>query len=255
MRNYGIMNYSSLFGMNSSNNSTNSLYGQLSQYSSLKSGAYGKLTKAYYAKNSDTAKKSSSDNKKSDILDRIYGSGNETSMKSLNSLSSESKELVESAGKLISTGKGGVFASEKDYNKNTAYEAVSKFVSDYNDTIDKLENTNDSTVRNSGNSMKRMTDIMKNSLSKAGISIKDDGKLELSEDTFKNADFDKLKSVFSGKNSYAGIISNSASRISSNANSAVNRYGSGGIYGSNGMYGGYGSYNSYLSGMNYNSFF
>ena len=44
--------------------------------------------------------------------------------------------------------------------------------------------------------MKRMTDIMKNSLSKAGISIEDDGKLKLDEDTFKNADYDDSMEVF-----------------------------------------------------------
>lgn len=256
MRTYGMYNYASLFGMNNTGNtnSMSSLYGALSDYSSLKSGAYGKLTKAYYAKNTDTSKKTTSSNKNSDALEKLYGSRNEDSLKAMKTVSTEAGELTTSAGKLIATGKDGVFASEKDYNKDKAYEAVSKFVADYNDTVDKLSNASDSTVRNSGNSMKRMTDIMKNSLSKAGISIEDDGKLKLDEDTFKNADYDKLKSVFSGKNSYAGIISNSASRIVSNANSAVNRYG-GGIYGSNGTYGGYGSYNNFYSGMYYNSFF
>ena len=254
MRNYGILNYSSLFGTSNTNNGMNSLYSSLSQYSSVKSGAYGKLTKAYYAKNTDTSKKSTDSSKKNDVLDRLYSSKSSDSVKTLNSVATEAKELVTSASKLISTGKEGIFTNEKSYDKDKAYEEVRKFVSDYNDTIDKLADTADSTVRNSGNSIKRMTDIMKNSLSEAGISIKDDGKLELSEDTFKNADFDKLKSVFAGKNSFAGIISNSASRIASNATSAVNKYESG-IYGSNGSYGSYGSYNDYYSGMYYNSFF
>ena len=251
MRNYGILNYSSLFGTGNTNNSMNSMYSTLSQYSSVKSGAYGKLTKAYYAKNSDTSKKTTDSSKKNDVWDRLYSSKSGDSVKTLNSVATGAKELATSASKLISTGKDGIFTSEKSYDKDKAYESVSKFVSEYNDTVDKLADATDSTVRNSGNSMKRMTDIMKNSLSKAGITIKDDGKLELSEDTFKNADFDKIKSVFSGKNSYAGIISSSASRIASNAISAVNKYGSG-VYGSNGTYG---AYNDYFSGMYYNSFF
>lgn len=251
MRNYGILNYSSLFGTGNTNNSMNSMYSTLSQYSSVKSGAYGKLTKAYYAKNSDTSKKTTDSSKKNDVWDRLYSSKSGDSVKTLNSVATGAKELATSASKLISTGKDGIFTSEKSYDKDKAYESVSKFVSEYNDTVDKLADATDSTVRNSGNSMKRMTDIMKNSLSKAGITIKDDGKLELSEDTFKNADFDKVKSVFSGKNSYAGIISSSASRIASNATSAVNKYDSG-VYGSNGTYG---AYNDYFSGMYYNSFF
>ena len=251
MRNYGILNYSSLFGTGNTNNSMNSMYSTLSQYSSVKSGAYGKLTKAYYAKNSDTSKKTTDSSKKNDVWDRLYSSKSGDSVKNLNSVATGAKELATSASKLISTGKDGIFTSEKSYDKDKAYESVSKFVSGYNDTVDKLADATDSTVRNSGDSMKRMTDIMKNSLSKAGITVKDDGKLELSEDTFKNADFDKVKSVFSGKNSYAGIISSSASRIASNATSAVNKYGSG-VYGSNGTYG---AYNDYFSGMYYNSFF
>lgn len=251
MRNYGILNYSSLFGTGNTNNSMNSMYSTLSQYSSVKSGAYGKLTKAYYAKNSDTSKKTTDSSKKNDVWDRLYSSKSGDSVKTLNSVATGAKELATSASKLISTGKDGIFTSEKSYDKDKAYELVSKFVSEYNDTVDKLADATDPTVRNSGNSMKRMTDIMKNSLSKAGITVKDDGKLELSEDTFKNADFDKAKSVFSGKNSYAGIISSSASRIASNATSAVNKYDSG-VYGSNGTYG---AYNDYFSGMYYNSFF
>lgn len=248
MRNIGLFNYTSLFGNTSS---SNSLYSQLAQYSSIKSGAYAKLTKAYYGQNNDTAKKTTSSNKSSNVADRLYSDKSVDSVKALNAVATEANDLVTSATKLISTGKDSLFASEKDYDKDKTYEAVSKFVTDYNDTVDKLAKTSDTTVRNNGDSMKRMTDIMKNSLSKAGITIQDDGKLSLSEDDFKKADFDKVKSVFSGKNSYAGIISNAASRVVSSANNAENKYGSG-VYGSNAAYE---SYGSYYSGLYYNGFY
>ena len=250
MTNFGLSNITSLFGMGNTG-STSSLYSQLAQYSSIKSGAYAKLTKAYYGKNTDTSKKTESTAKKSDVTDKLYTSKAADSVKALNAVETEANELVKSAKKLVDSGKDSLFTSEKEYDKDKAYEAVSKFVTDYNDTIDKLAGTSDTTVHNNASSMKRMTDIMKNSLSKAGISIGDDGKLSVSEEDFKKADFSKIKSVFSGKNSYADIISNSASRIASAASTAENKYGSG-AYGSDGTYS---SYNSYYSGLYYNGFF
>ena len=59
MTNFGLSNITSLFGMGNTG-STSSLYSQLAQYSSIKSGAYAKLTKAYYGKNTDTSKKTES---------------------------------------------------------------------------------------------------------------------------------------------------------------------------------------------------
>ena len=48
---YGLYNYSSLF---SKDNSTSSFYRNLSQYSSITSGAYKKATKALFQKNSSS---------------------------------------------------------------------------------------------------------------------------------------------------------------------------------------------------------
>ena len=246
MRNFGLGNYASLFGMGGLG-STNSLYSQLSQYSSIKSGAYGKLTKAYYAKNSEHSKHSSGTSKKTDALNRFYESKTSDSIKALKSVETESNELVKAANKLTSSGKDGVFADEKGFNMDAAYDAVGKFVSEYNDTLKSLSGTGDASVRGSGNRMKQMTDIMKNSLSKVGISIGEDGWLSVSEENFKNADYRKLKSVFGGKNSYADIISGYASGIGSSARNAENR-SAGGVYGSNG------AYNSYYGGMYYNGY-
>lgn len=246
MRNYGLSNYASLFGMGGFGN-TNSLYSQLSQYSSIKSGAYGKLTKAYYAKNIETSKHTAGTTKKSDTLNRLYDSKAADSIKTLNAVGTEAKELVESASKLVSNGKDGIFVNEKDFDRDAAYKAVSGFVSEYNDTISKIADTGNASIRNGGSRMKQMTDIMKNSLSKVGISIQDDGKLSLSEEAFKGADYSKLKSVFGGKNSYADIISGYASGIASSAQNAENKYGSG-VYGSNG------AYSSYYGGMYYNGY-
>ena len=103
MRTYGMYNYASLFGMNNTGNtnSMSSLYGALSDYSSLKSGAYGKLTKAYYAKNTDTSKKTTSSNKNSDALEKLYGSRNEDSLKALKTVSTEAGELAKGTVYLI----------------------------------------------------------------------------------------------------------------------------------------------------------
>lgn len=102
MRNIGLFNYTSLFGNTSS---SNSLYSQLAQYSSIKSGAYAKLTKAYYGQNNDTAKKTTSSNKSSNVADRLYSDKSVDSVKALNAVATEANDLVTSATKLISTGR------------------------------------------------------------------------------------------------------------------------------------------------------
>ncbi len=253
----------------------------MGNYYPISTGTYGKLAKAY---GSATTSRTNTANKTgnglyADAIARINGTKSvNSSSQTVKSLGNEAKELAVSANKLTNTGRGNIFANIESYDKDAAYKAVSDFVADYNETLDKLGSTYDSTVRNTGDSMKRMTGIMKNSLEKAGITIGSDNRLSLNEETFKNADFNKVKSLFNGGSSYAGIVSTSASRIAATSSARTDSYanalygnglyGNPGLYGASGLYGNmgllgslglygnsYSPYSNSLSGLFFNGLF
>ncbi|MBD5087789.1 MAG: hypothetical protein HDT30_03075 [Clostridiales bacterium] len=78
--------------------------------------------------------------------------------------------------------------------------------------------------------MTNLTDKNRNMLSKIGITINKENKLELNEDALKKADISSLKIVFTGYNSFANKISQKAAGISSAANRAAATYTSSGAY-------------------------
>lgn len=258
--------YGGLFGSSSMGNSfMSSFYSNLGQYASVKSGAYAKATRAYYGKNTavdstntknSTNSTSSADKStsKSSSYTSAYSKTN-TDNVALTTAKTEASELTEAAKKLTSSGKDSVFAKDKEYNKDDAYKAVSNFVKEYNDTVTALGGTKNTSVSNAGNSMKRMTDVMSNSLSKIGITVGKDGKLSVDETEFKKADESKVKSLFNGSGSYAGIVSSSSSRIEQQASNEISKYNNNSTY-NNSTYNNSGSYyNYYNSGLLYNGYF
>ena len=266
IRSYGMSGVYGAYG-------SNSIYGNLSNYSSISRSAYSKLAKA----SSSVASKSNGNGLYADAIAKINGTKLNSRSEAVISAGKEAQGLYESANKLTNTGRGNMFTNAASYDKNAAYDAVNSFVEDYNSTVDSIKNTYNTTIRNTGDGMKRMAGIMKNSLSNVGITVGDDGKLSLNEETFKNADFSRVKSLFNGGSSFAGIVSTSASRIASQSTVNAQAYntglyassllGSAGLYGygSNGLYRSLGSYGSYgglggiygslLSGQYFNGLF
>ncbi len=236
--------YSNMFGSGSS--STSSFYSNLGEYSSIRNGAYRKLVKSYYKKmnstDSDTTDKSTtgSTGKNTKV--------NSTGTVALSTVKSEASDLVTSAKKLTATGKDSLFASEEKYDADATYKAVSNFITQYNDTVDALSKVTSTAVKNAGNHMQNMTNIMSKGLSKVGITVGTDGKLTVDEQKFKAADMSKVKALFNGSSSYAGVVSSAAGRVASQAGNQISQLG-GGLYGSNGYY------NSYYSGSLYNGYF
>ncbi len=233
-------NYGSIFGHGSSGNS---IWSNLAQLNSVRSGSYAKALKAYYGKaaTDNTSQRANQSNRLN-----TFNYGKEAA---LSDVRSEASELISSANKLTNSGKDSLFKSEEKYDADAAYKAVSDFVGDYNDTVSALAKTDNITVKSAGTSMTRMTDIMKNSLSKAGISVASDGKLSINEEDFKKADMNTVKSIFGDNSSYARIVSSSAQRVQTAVNNQQSVYGSG-IYGKTGS-----NYNDLYSGLGFNGFF
>ena len=236
--------YSNMFGSGSS--STSSFYSNLGEYSSIRNGAYRKLVKSYYKKmnstDSDTTDKSTTGSKGKNTKE------NSTGTVALSTVKSEASDLVTSAKKLTATGKDSLFASEEKYDADATYKTVSNFITQYNDTVDALSKVSSTAVKSAGNHMQNMTNIMSKGLSKVGITVGTDGKLTVDEQKFKAADMSKVKALFNGSSSYAGVVSSAAGRVASQAGNQISQLG-GGLYGSNGYY------NSYYSGSLYNGYF
>ena len=236
--------YSNMFGSGSS--STSSFYSNLGEYSSIRNGAYRKLVKSYYKKmnstDSDTTDKSTTGSTRKNTK------ANSTGTVALSTVKSEASDLVASTKKLTATGKDSLFASEEKYDADATYKTVSNFITQYNDTVDALSKVSSTAVKSAGNHMQNMTNIMSKGLSKVGITVGTDGKLTVDEQKFKAADMSKVKALFDGSSSYAGVVSSAAGRIASQAGNQISQLG-GGLYGSNGYY------NSYYSGSLYNGYF
>lgn len=240
---YGLsnyMNYSSMMSTGTSTSSASSLYSSLGEYSSIRNGGYRKLVKAYYKKMNQT--------EQTDKTSNSSAKKNSAGSVSLSAVKAEATELSDATKKLTTTGKNSLFSNADKYDKDAAYKAVSAFVNQYNDTVDSMKTITGTAVKNAGNHMKNMTNIMSKGLAKVGITVDTDGKMVLDEKTFKDADMSRVKSLFNGSSSYAGMISTAADRIASQASNQIGQL-SGGLYGQNGYY------NSYYSGSLYNSYF
>ena len=210
----GGMDYASLFGYTSRLGFSNSNFGKTNPY-------YSNYGIGLSKRNTNST----------------YSTALTNSQKTLSTVGNEASALVKSANKLAS---------------DVSYKNVEAFVENYNDTVAALSKTVNSTVRSSGNSMQRMTGIMKTNLSKIGITITSDGKMAVDEEAFKNADPGTVNNVFRGNNSYSKVIASSAERLQYAVNSQQQVY-TGSVYGRNGLNYNYSNL-SLLSALGYNSF-
>lgn len=247
--------YSYLFSsMNNKNSQVSGMASLLSDYSSIKSGSYGKLMKAYFAETGNSAVDKLAKNSNSNVVTR-------EDAKKLNKVQTATDSLKESADALLVTGSKSVFEKKdittkdengvettaKDYDKDAIYSAVSSFVNSYNSVISAVDNAENSTVTNRGVVMANNTAAYEKSLNGIGITVKDDGTLSLDKDTFMSADMSKVKGLFQGNGSYGYQTSAQVSMINYSASNEASKAAT---------YTGSGSYNSILNTGNlYNSFF
>lgn len=211
----------------------------LSDYAAIKNGSYGKLMKAYYAK--DTADSSSktaagkTDNKTDNKTENKTTSTAKDSADTLAKIQKSADGLKESADKLIAKGKDSLFAS-KEYDADAIYSAVSDFVKDYNELIDNASDSSSNNVLSKSLTLVNQTAANKNLLEKVGITLNDDDTLSIDEKAFKSANMTTVKSLFNNTGSYAYKASAQASLIdfaAENESSKANTYTMNGTYGNN----------------------
>ncbi len=253
--------YSFLFsGMSGRSNTGGNFLGiNLTEYASIKSGAYSKAVKAYYAKErAESVGSGADDDGKKTKRTRLK---EDTAKKTLSEVKNDAGDLYSAASKLTQTGSKSLFTkkditttnedgtktTKNDYDRNAIYSAVNHFAKEYNKLLDSVGNSAEgSRSERTLSSMKNLTDVFKNQLGGVGITVGESGKLSVDEAAFKNADMTKVKGLFNGNNSYASNVAGYASTIGSYASSDL-KYGS--------TYTASGAYSPYASGINYNSFF
>lgn len=227
------------FGNTSSNSSyTSGLYSSLSEYSTIRTGAYKKLLNSYFSKTQST--------KASQTGTNYQVKGNSTvEKKQLTEVKDAADSLYSSAAKLTDT------SSTKSLFKNAQSvmgeisSAVKNFVNDYNSLVEEAADTSNSKVTGKVSFMTSQTNAYKSSLENIGITINDDKTLTVDEKKLNSADVNDVKKLFNGSSSMAYQTFVRASSISSAAENASTTSG---LYGSDGAYDNYynSAYNWYL---------
>lgn len=250
--------FSSIFGWNSQNsdNSSQTMFGQdtnlginLSDYASIKSGAYHKLLKAYYENVPDDDKKTDSSSKKNTQTTQ------KEKVEELTRVENAADDVKDAADALLTQGNKSVFHKvEKTgtdgkitlgYDTDAIYKAVDKFVSSYNTMIDRGGDSENERVLKTTLSAVQNTKKNEDALNSIGITIGSDNKLSIDADEFKAADMDTVKSLFNKTASFGYQTSANASMLSFYAERAASQAST---YGANGTY----TYN-YQSGNLYDT--
>lgn len=220
MNNTGI---SSLFSSMNSSNSNTSLYSLFSQYKSIQTGSYHKLLKAYYSKDTTSSTKES------------------TSSKTKTDTAKEVNSALKDAGTNVSALKASTSSlSSAEYTEEKRSDLekdIAGFVSNYNSTLNSSSKIISSALTKRTDWMKKITSNNSDALGKIGITVNSDNTLSLDKDALSKTSLDDIKSVFSGKSSYAGQVNSSATlmaQVISNGN----------ISNTASLYNGKGSYNT-----------
>ena len=216
---------STLFGSLSKPTGVSSLASLVSDYNSINTGTYGRLLKAYYkSENTD------SDGTKSKATDAATKAA--TALKnSYSDVKSKADSLSSAANALTATGSDSLFkkklianddgTSEEGYDMDSIYNAASKFASSYNSMLTTAKSSSGTSVSSGVSSMKSTTQVMGSRLKQIGITTDKDGLLSIDKDTFKSADIDRIKELFSGSSSYASTIASTAKRVSGTASNQL----------------------------------
>ena len=216
------VDYSFLFGGTQASPTSGAF--SLSDYAAIKNGSYGKLLKAYYAKQ-DAEKASGGDSVQKSSLMKT---GADALKKSADALNND--ELWEKKKIKKKDEKTGEEIEVEDYDFDAITKAVKLFVEDYNDVIKQAGDSNSKDVLRNAVWLTGMTEANENILSKIGITVGKGNELELDEEALKKADIQTLKSAFTGYNSFADKVSMKANNISNAAARTSGTYRKNGTY-------------------------
>ncbi len=217
------MDYSSLFGGGAPyiDNGMGEL--NVSDYAMIKNGSYGKLMKAYCAKQDADKLSQSGDSSKTLTLMRSSADSLKKSAEALSDASLYEKKKFKKKDE-----ETGEEIEVEDYDWNAITKAVKTFVDDYNSVVEQAGKSETKSVLRNAAWMTSITEKAGNLLSKIGITVGKGNKLEFDEEALKEKttlgkssieldNLSTLKSLFTGYGSLGSQISQKASAISSAA--------------------------------------
>ena len=175
------VDYSALFG-GTSNSSSLGGTNILSDYASIKNGSYGKLLKAYYAKQDAEKTAGTGDTSQKLTLMKTSADSLKKSADALNASSLWEKKKIKKKDE-----ETGEETEVEDYDWEAITKAVKSFIEDYNDVVKEAGESNTKDVLRNAAWMTGMTDKSSNILAKIGITIGKGNKLELDEDALKKS--------------------------------------------------------------------
>lgn len=223
----------------------------LSDYASIKNGSYGKLMKAYYAK--DAADKTASEGKDTETKKNSISTAAD-SAKTLSEIEKAADTMKESADNLLVKGSKSVFqkknektTASEEYDTDAIYKAVSGFVTDYNDLLSKTSAASSKNLQSKADTLAAVTTANAKLLSRVGITVNSDRSLSLDEEAFKKSDMGTVKNLFGTTGAYGYKVSAQASMIDYTAAKESTKSNT---YTANGTYS-----NVYSAGNILNSFF
>lgn len=205
--------FSSLMG-----GTANSSGNLLADYSSIKNGSYGKLVKAYYAKQDAEKAALSGYSKQKLTLMRSSADSLKKSADALNDASLWGKKKIKKKDE-----ETGEEIEVEDYDWDAIKKAVKSFIKDYNAVVGQAGDSDNKNILRNAAWMTGITDSVEKVLSKVGITIGKGNKLELDEDALKEDNISTMKLLFTGYGSFADKISQKAGSLSKVAANAAAR--------------------------------
>ena len=170
------VDYSALFGGTSDSSSVGNT-NMLSDYAAIKNGSYGKLMKAYYAKQDAEKLSGKGDTSQKLTLMKTSADSLKKSADALNDASLWEKKKIKKKDE-----KTGEETEVEDYDWEAITKKVKSFIDDYNAVVKEAGESNTKDVLRNASWMPGMTDKTSHLLSKIGITIGKGNKLELDED-------------------------------------------------------------------------
>lgn len=217
----------SMFG---SNNSTN-LYSLFSERASIKNGTYKRMLTSYFdtVGSSSDGTSSTRRNRGSDIIDRLLKE------KMHPTVSKETKEANSNLTSGLNSLQSSVSALQKDStyedteNGSTAADkvlsAIKSYVTSYNDVVTASKSSTLSNKTAYVANMMSATSKYSKDLAEIGVSLKQDGTLQLDETKLKSTDISKVQKLFSSDNiqSYGSTIASRVKFAGGGSSSSTNK--------------------------------
>lgn len=203
--------------MNSRNSSgVSGISGLLTQYSSIKTGTYGKLLKSYYAQSND---------KVSSVASKNESIKKDETVKAYNKVNTNADALMKDIGTLSKI--------KDDATEDEVYKAVNNYVKDYNSLVDSAKDVSSQSVYSRVSAIQSSSTVNAKDLAKIGISANDDGKLVLDKEKLASAGLKDVQSLFATRGSYGASVNLSAGMAASNAKYEASKTS---LYNANGAY-------------------